>query len=756
MTDANGDTRTQATTGPAWESRSERTRLSSLAFFGIILVVLAVFAFVSKPWQGTVAEQEKDPVAVLQERVANAESAISGVKQAIVRKAITGSDLNTKISEEQKAEEKADADEATALNLKDTQQADEVKKKAADSRIAADNATRERITAEAADAEALENVISAQRSLRTSVAEKISPSWSPRFLASVVLFLLLASLFPLSAFAFRWLEVPALLRQLENDSWMLGKSEPYSTEGINNRWDLFSYALHLGPAVFATAVGVSLFFQNANDLLDANTLRGMKLGFLGAYIYSLNLVYRRYTTRDLAPSVYLSCAVGLIAGIVFNYVAFTAITNVATTSPGQPEFTGIGAGGAAILAFSLGFFPNLAIRWFGRLSRAFVHDRQRRSDALPLAMIDGISELHEARLHDEGIDNTQNLASADIQDLVEKTPYTAQEIVEWVDQAILYLYIDSNEIESFRRAGVRSVSDFRDVWAELSIDYKVQTGGKIKRVPAADAEFDERRKAIAQQLTTTEHRLDCLFRATREGPNMEHVRTYWANVQNAAIETRNLFINQVCGGVGRTLRESTRGETVTHEELLKQIAEALFLIAPDKSEVTAASLYGQGYLKNKLGRIAEARDLFEQCTTRFKDDPVAFNDLAWLDLKTRSQRSALEIARGNAQKAVDLAKKHAPEDEAAYLDTLALAEVRLGNLEAGVKCSQEAITKWRNLGRNNEPRFLETLVSAARAYLLKGNRLEATKVLNFVEAENYANEDTKMKIAELKTKLSQP
>ncbi|MBI2477465.1 MAG: hypothetical protein HYV60_02070 [Planctomycetia bacterium] len=183
-------------------------------------------------------------------------------------------------------------------------------------------------------------------------------------------------------------------------------------------------------------------------MLDVNTLRGMQLGFLGAYVYCLNLVYRRYTTRDLAPYVYLSCAVGLIAGMAFNYVAFTAITNIAATGSLPAEFTGVGAGASAILAFSLGFFPNLAIRWFGRLSRTSVHERQRRSDALPLALIDGISELHESRLRDEGIDNVQNLAAADIQDLVEKTPYTAQEIVEWVDQAVLYLYVDPSETES--------------------------------------------------------------------------------------------------------------------------------------------------------------------------------------------------------------------------------------------------------------------------------------------------------------------
>ncbi|MBI2477464.1 MAG: hypothetical protein HYV60_02065 [Planctomycetia bacterium] len=272
-----------------------------------------------------------------------------------------------------------------------------------------------------------------------------------------------------------------------------------------------------------------------------------------------------------------------------------------------------------------------------------------------------------------------------------------------------------------------------------------------------DADFDERRKSIAQQLATTEQRLDCLFRATEEGPNMEHVRTYWINVQNAAIETRNLLINQVCGRIGRTLRESARdGDNLTPDEILKQVAEELFLVTPNNADITAESLYGQAYLKNKLGRIAEARELFEQCTIRFPEDPVAFNDLAWLELQTRSQRSAFQTARTNALRAVALAEAQNLSDLASYRDTLALAEIRLGNVEAGVKEIKKGIEKWAGLGRGPEPRFLETLMSAAEAYLAKGNREQAQVVLDFVLAENYANAKTAERIAEMQQTLAAP
>ena len=660
--------------------------------------------------------------------------------------------------------------------------------------------------------EAIEAVADSQKRLLDAKGGESVLQVSFLWTLFVILSLIFLSVFPISAYAFRRREVPRLIAQLKVDYEMLG-SQPNSLTPTGNqdsditksRWNAESYYLHCGLAILASIVGAAIFCWRPGTLLDVNTLHGMQLGFLGAYIYCLNLVYRRYTTRDLQPHVYLSCGIGLIAGMVFNYAAFTAITSVANSQgPENAEFKGVGAGGAAILAFSLGYFPNLAIRWFGRISRSSVRERQRRSDALPLSLIDGISELHESRLQDEGIDNVQNLAAADIHDLVEKTPYSAQEIVEWVDQALLYLYVDPGEIDSFRRAGVRSVTDFRDIWAGFTIRYKVQPDGTVVRSPPRLSvnEFDDRRKDIAAQLATTEQRLDCLFLATEEGPNMEHVRTYWDNVQTASIQTRDLLINQVCGGVGRALRESIReGTPLTSSDILTQVAQGLFAAAAlsgkeEAVSVTAESLYGQAYLKNQLQEIAEARRLYLKCIEQFPSDPVAYNDVAWLDLQTRSQKSDLKAARDNAEKAVRLtsvaradavaaaklagdkmaaeqAAGHQAEAEqaaaeqgaklaeanrlasdlAGYRDTLALAEIRVGNLDKGLEEAKQAIADWGNLGRGKEPRFLDTLVSAAEGYFSRGEQAKAEGVLQFVADLKYANVPTTKRMESLREKM---
>ena len=128
--------------------------------------------------------------------------------------------------------------------------------------------------------------------------------------------------------------------------------------------------------------------------------------------------------------------------------------------------------------------------------------RERRSEDLPLGMIDGISQFHETRLRDLGIDNVQNLASIDIPFTLINTTFSAQEIIDWVDQAVLYLHLESAEMTNFRNASVRTVSDFRQAWKNLYDEalvspttHKAPTNGASN--PAAsnsDSQEDKRKK----------------------------------------------------------------------------------------------------------------------------------------------------------------------------------------------------------------------------------------------------------------------
>jgi hypothetical protein len=334
-----------------------------------------------------------------------------------------------------------------------------------------------------------------------------------------------AGIFPISALGYQIFQRETQLEELKRDFKLCElEDEGDLLKLYNSTYNPWNFAIHSALVVLLTVLGLSLFFWPPS-LLDVNTLQAMRYGFVGAYVFSVQLIYRRYTTLDLQPTVYLNCALTLIAGLVFNYVAFKTISSP-SPSTDKPLTAGAEAGIAAIVAFSLGYFPYLAIGWFNRLAHGALGMRQRQSDQLQLGLIDGISQLHEIRLRDEGIDNIQNLASVRIDELLVNTRFTAQQITEWVDQAVLYLYLEPGEIESFRRGRVRTISDFQAYWGS----YRVELVNKLGCVAKIPSELQQARQSRAQQLQSTCEHLDILYETTKDGPNMAYVKTCRKNM----------------------------------------------------------------------------------------------------------------------------------------------------------------------------------------------------------------------------------
>jgi hypothetical protein len=60
----------------------------------------------------------------------------------------------------------------------------------------------------------------------------------------------------------------------------------------------------------------------------------------------------------------------------------------------------------------------------------------------PLNQIDGLSVCYEARLLEEGIEDMQSLATANFVDVILHTRVPVGRLVDWVDQAHLYLHLD--------------------------------------------------------------------------------------------------------------------------------------------------------------------------------------------------------------------------------------------------------------------------------------------------------------------------
>jgi hypothetical protein len=158
--------------------------------------------------------------------------------------------------------------------------------------------------------------------------------------------------------------------------------------------------------------------------------------FLGAYFFSLQMLIKRFTRRDLGPNAYNAVSMRIILATLGVWVAaqwFHLADNVPT-----------GHGTIFILSFAVGAFPliiwQLVANVLKRLPGAFLA-LPNLAGTQPLSRVDGLSVWHEARLDEEDIENVPNLATADIVELMLNTKIAPNRIIDWIDQSMLLMVL---------------------------------------------------------------------------------------------------------------------------------------------------------------------------------------------------------------------------------------------------------------------------------------------------------------------------
>ena len=186
--------------------------------------------------------------------------------------------------------------------------------------------------------------------------------------------------------------------------------------------------------------------------------------FLGAYFFSVQMLYRRYIRNDLRVSAYVSVSLRIILAVIGTWVA-TVSLGLLSADPIAPSIL-------LLLGFTIGVFPPIAWQLIRSglskvpfLSRPLVPSMQSN---MPVGDLDGLTIWHESRLEEEDIENVPNMATADLVELFLNTKLPPERIIDWVDQAILYTLIgkESDDDKSdhadtkarLQRYGVRSAS----------------------------------------------------------------------------------------------------------------------------------------------------------------------------------------------------------------------------------------------------------------------------------------------------------
>jgi hypothetical protein len=160
----------------------------------------------------------------------------------------------------------------------------------------------------------------------------------------------------------------------------------------------------------------------------------LKFAFLGAYAFIVQSLIRRFFQSDLRPSAYAGAVLRIIVVLV-TMVALHQLLGPVTSISTE-----------AAVAFMVGFFPVIAFQALQRVAaatlRVFV---PQLSPDYPLDQLDGLNVWYEARLVEEGIEDMQNLATANLVDVILHTRVPVGRLVDWVDQAQLYLHLDRAE-----------------------------------------------------------------------------------------------------------------------------------------------------------------------------------------------------------------------------------------------------------------------------------------------------------------------
>jgi hypothetical protein len=159
----------------------------------------------------------------------------------------------------------------------------------------------------------------------------------------------------------------------------------------------------------------------------------LRFGFLGAYSFILQMLIRRFFQSDLRPAAYANALLRLIVVLILVAALYQILPHDNPRS-------------AAAVAFVIGFFPLAGMQAIQRFAATVLRVVvPSLNPPYPLNQIDGLSVWYEARLLEEGIEDMQSLATANFVDVILHTRVPVGRLVDWVDQAHLYLHLDRLE-----------------------------------------------------------------------------------------------------------------------------------------------------------------------------------------------------------------------------------------------------------------------------------------------------------------------
>jgi hypothetical protein len=178
----------------------------------------------------------------------------------------------------------------------------------------------------------------------------------------------------------------------------------------------------------------------------------LTFGFVGAFVWSARHIVRRLMNGDLTPNTYYSAALR----IVFASLLALMLSFVLGASPAGA----IAAGALPAVVFIAGMLPDETFVYLRHKVGIFKTEVDAAAPELPLEMIEGINAFSKTRLAEVDVDDVQNLAEANLVELLLKTPFSAYKLVDWIAQAKLVLCF-GHDVTKLRKLRIRTILDLR-------------------------------------------------------------------------------------------------------------------------------------------------------------------------------------------------------------------------------------------------------------------------------------------------------
>ncbi len=181
---------------------------------------------------------------------------------------------------------------------------------------------------------------------------------------------------------------------------------------------------------------------------ETNTLVWAAYAFVGWMVWSFVTIFDRAATQQLFPATFnrllIRLAVALLVAIMVRHTMADFPAAVATSGPA--------------VAFVVGMFPQRGLTFISQ-KVDFLAAANDRSDNFSLELIQGIDTTMTYRLQELGIGSGTDLARCNPFTIFEAAAMPISVVIDWIAQAQLILWVQSDRFGILQKAGYRTIFD---------------------------------------------------------------------------------------------------------------------------------------------------------------------------------------------------------------------------------------------------------------------------------------------------------